>query len=88
MLHPFCRSVDDGSGDVSWEEFCQMCALLGVECSIPEAQKLFERFGFKDRLPYNRFAHVLLTQPSRQLAEEMPSELPGRGSAANLSCVP
>ncbi|KAG2422675.1 hypothetical protein HXX76_015839 [Chlamydomonas incerta] len=72
LLLKMFKSVDDGSGDVSWEEFCQMCALLGVECAIPEAQKLFERFGFKDRLPYNRFAHVLLTQPSRQLAEEMP----------------
>lgn len=59
-----------------------MCGQLGVPCSVPEAQRLFERFGYKDRLPYQKFANVLLTQPSRQLASEMPSEwVGGRGVA-------
>ncbi|GIL71076.1 hypothetical protein Vretimale_17844 [Volvox reticuliferus] len=71
VLLKMFKSVDDGSGDVSWEEFCSISSQLGVECSVAEAQRLFERFGFKDRLPYTRFANILLTQPSRQLAEEM-----------------
>ncbi|GLC69071.1 hypothetical protein PLESTF_000783800 [Pleodorina starrii] len=72
LLLKMFKSVDDGSGDVSWSEFSALCGQLGVECGVAEAQRLFERFGYKDRLPYSRFAHVLLTQPSRQLAEEMP----------------
>ncbi|GFR42918.1 hypothetical protein Agub_g3918, partial [Astrephomene gubernaculifera] len=72
LLLRMFKSVDDGSGDVSWDEFCAICGQLGVSCGLSEAQRLFERFGYKERLPYARFAAVLLTQPSRQLAEEMP----------------
>ncbi len=77
--------MDDGSGDVSWEEFVAMCQMLGVPCSVAEAARLFQRFGYKDRLPYNRFATVLLTQPSRQLAEEMPGGLRRAGEGAGAT---
>ncbi len=76
-MHPvsvLVRSIDDGSGDVSHEEFVQVCARLGVSVSMPEAAALFKRFGYDALMPYAKWSAVLLTQPSRQIAEEMPSE--------------
>lgn len=64
--------MDDGSGDVSLDEFCAVCAQVGVNVSLAEAQALFRRFGFDTVMPYQKFAHTLLTQPARQLAEDMP----------------
>lgn len=43
--------------------------------SPPEAQALFRRFGFESVMPYEKFAHTLITQPARQLAEDMPGGL-------------
>jgi hypothetical protein len=45
---------------------------VGVSVSQAEAAALFRRFGFDVTMPYERFAHILLTQPARQLAEDMP----------------
>ena len=68
------RAVDDGSGDVSIDEFIAVCDQVGVPMSPLEAQALFRRYGYESVMPYERFAYTLLTQPSRQLAEDMPGE--------------
>ncbi|GAX82495.1 hypothetical protein CEUSTIGMA_g9922.t1 [Chlamydomonas eustigma] len=66
------KAVDDGSGDVSIEEFISVCEQVGVVVSAAEAQALFRRHGYEGVMPYERFAYTLLTQPARQLAEDMP----------------
>ena len=45
-----------------------MCERIGVRVSVVEAQGLFRRFGYDTIMPYQKFAHALLTQPSRALA--------------------
>jgi len=40
--------------------------------SPAEAQALFRRFGYESVMPAEQFVHTLITQPSRQLAQEMP----------------
>ena len=40
-----------------------------------EAQALFRRHGYESVMPYERFAYTLLSQPSRQMAEDMPRKL-------------
>jgi microtubule-associated protein-like 6 len=65
-----CREVDDGSGDVDPEEFCGVCAKLGVQVTLAEAAALFRRAGYDTAMPYQKWAHNLITQPSRQLAQE------------------
>ena len=62
------QSVDDGSGDVSIEEFSAVCNEIGVVVSPKEAQGLFNRYGYDNVMPYERFAHYLLTQPARQVS--------------------
>lgn len=54
-----------------------MCEQVGVAISPIEAQGLFRRYGYESVMPYERFAYTLLTQPSRQLAEDMPGEFGG-----------
>ncbi|KAJ9506292.1 hypothetical protein QJQ45_013870, partial [Haematococcus lacustris] len=73
MLLKLFKAVDDGSGDVSQPEFSSVCAQVGVTVSDAEARALFRRFGYDTALPYERFAHMLLTQPARQLAEDLPT---------------
>ena len=65
-----CREVDDGSGDVDAEEFCGVCAKLGVQVAPAEAAALFRRAGCDKAMPYQKWAHNLIMQPSRQLAQE------------------
>lgn len=72
---PYCRSVDDGNGEVSIPEFQSVCHSLGLEISQAQAQALFRRFGYDSAMSYAKFSHTLLTQPSRQLAEDMPCKL-------------
>ncbi len=43
--------------------------------SPAESQALFRRFGFENVMPYEQFVHNLVTQPSRQLAQDMPGGL-------------
>uniref|UniRef100_A0A383VWQ6 EML-like second beta-propeller domain-containing protein n=1 Tax=Tetradesmus obliquus TaxID=3088 RepID=A0A383VWQ6_TETOB len=64
------KEVDDGSGDVDAGEFCGVCAKLGVQVSLAEAAALFKRAGYDKAMPYQKWAHNLITQPSRQLAQE------------------
>mmetsp|Transcript_34365 Transcript_34365/g.76299 ORF Transcript_34365/g.76299 Transcript_34365/m.76299 type:complete len:1172 (-) Transcript_34365:306-3821(-) len=85
MLLRLFKAVDDGSGDVSLEEFCAVCAQLGVSVSIPEAQGLFRRNGYEAVMPYQRFAHALLTQPARQMAEDLPSRKGAFQAGANAN---
>jgi NADPH:quinone reductase-like Zn-dependent oxidoreductase len=47
---------------------------VGVTVSSAEGAALFRRFGYDAVMPYERFAHTLITQPARQLAEDMPGE--------------
>jgi hypothetical protein len=65
-----CRDVDDGSGDVDPEEFVGVCAKLGVQVTLAEAAELFKRAGYDRVMPYQKWAQNLITQPSRQLAQE------------------
>ncbi len=66
-----CREVDDGSGDVSVEEFCKLISKLGVTANMAEAQGLFRRFGYESVMPFNKWASTLVNQPSRQLQDDM-----------------
>lgn len=50
-----------------------MCGRVGVTINKAQAKALFRRFGYDDVMPYERWAHLLITQPSRQLGE-LPSE--------------
>jgi hypothetical protein len=43
-----------------------------VSVSAEEGAALFRRFGCSATMPYERFAHALITQPARQLAGELP----------------
>jgi len=72
MLLRIFKEVDDGSGDVDINEFCAVCAEVGVSVSPAESQALFKRYGFETVMPYEQFVHNLVTQPARQLASEMP----------------
>jgi hypothetical protein len=87
MLLKLFKEVDDGSGDVSVEEFSAVCEHIGVTVSPMESQALFQRYGYDTVMPYERFAHYLLTQPARQLAEDMPTRkgafLPGQNANFN-----
>ena len=74
MLVKLFKEVDDGSGDVSIEEFSAVCERIGVLISPKESHALFNRYGYDTVMPYERFAHYLLTQPARQLAEDMPTK--------------
>lgn len=47
---------------------------VDVMVSPAESQALFRRFGFETVMPYEQFVHNLVTQPSRQLATDMPGE--------------
>mmetsp|Transcript_673 Transcript_673/g.2236 ORF Transcript_673/g.2236 Transcript_673/m.2236 type:complete len:519 (-) Transcript_673:85-1641(-) len=66
------REVDDGSGDVDIHEFCDLWERLGVEVSTAEAKAIFRKSGFTSVMPYERFAHNLLTAPARALATDAP----------------
>lgn len=54
-----------------------MSSQLDVLVSPTEAQALFKRFGFDTVMPYEQFVHNLVTQPSRQLANDMPGARTG-----------
>lgn len=83
-----CREVDDGSGDVDAGEFCGVCAKLGVQVSLAEAAALFKRAGYDKAMPYQKWAHNLITQPSRQLAQESAGKYTNACiHALQLSCV-
>ncbi len=62
--------MDDGSGDVSVEEFCALISKLGISASMADAAGLFRRFGYDSVMPFQRWAAQLINQPSRQLADE------------------
>ncbi len=52
------------------EEFCKLISKLGVTANMAEAQGLFRRFGYESVMPFNKWANILINQPSRQLADE------------------
>lgn len=51
-----------------------MCAKLGVKASPAEAAALFKRAGYGESMPYQKWAHNLVTQQNRQLAQDSAGE--------------
>lgn len=52
-----------------------LCLQIGVSVSPAEAQALFRRFGYDTVMPFEPFAHTLIMQPARQLAQDMPGAI-------------
>jgi hypothetical protein len=48
-----------------------------VKVTLPEAAALFRRAGYDKAMPYQKWAHNLITQPSRQLAQESAGKYSG-----------
>lgn len=64
------RGVDDGNGAVEVPEFMLVWRQLGVDVSFSEASALFLKYGYRDTMPYEKFAYILLVSPTRRLATE------------------
>ena len=64
------RGVDDGNGAVEVPEFMLVWRQLGVDVSYPEAEAIFRKYGYRESMPYEKFAYILLVSPTRRLATE------------------
>jgi len=52
-----------------------VCGKLGVAVSPSEAAAMFRRAGYDTAMPHQKWAHALINQPNRKMAQESAGKL-------------